>query len=575
MSKSGDTQREDDVFDDVVVGGGSAGCVFAHRLSTDPNRRVLLVEAGIDTPPSRVPSEILDSYPMALFYGDRYIWPGLKATVTHLPDGTSSERAYEQARVMGGGSSINVQAANRGLPRDYDAWRDLGAEGWSWQDVLPYFRRLENDLDVAGPLHGQEGPIPIRRILPESWPAFAEAVATALDATGLPRRFDQNGEFEDGIFPPAFSNQNDRRVSTAAGYLDGPTRARPNLEIMSEGTVTDLVIAGDRTERVIIRRRDGARRSVTVAGRVILAAGALQSPAILMRSGIGPGDHLRDLGIEPVKDRPGVGRNLRDHPALTFSQVLPGRLRLARDFRRSSLVALRYSSGLPGGTASDMYMTSSARAGWHALGSMLALHFLWVNQPHSVGSLKLASPAPETPPLVDLNLLADERDLTRLADGVRRLARLLVNPAVNANADDLFPAAYTPRIRKLSAVSELNRFATAFLARALDVPAPLRGFILKTFLLRGVSLQDILRDEGLLRDFVHRNVFGVWHPSGTCRMGRPNDPLAVVDADGRVIGTENLFVGDASVMPRLPTANTNIPTIMIAEKLSDHLLKPR
>lgn len=572
MSEADEPQRDDDVFDDVIVGGGSAGCVFANRLSADSGRRVLLVEAGIDTPPSGVPSEILDSYPMALFHGDRYIWPGLKATVTRLPDGTAPEKIYEQARVMGGGSSINVQAANRGLPRDYDAWRDLGADGWSWQDVLPYFRRLENDLDVAGPLHGQEGPIPIRRILPEGWPAFAEAVATALDATGLPRRLDQNGEFEDGIFPPAFSNRDDRRVSTAAGYLDGPTRARRNLEIMPESTVTGLVIADGRAARVIIRRRDGSRRTVAVSGRVILAAGALQSPAILMRSGIGPAEHLSALGIDPVADRPGMGANLRDHPALTFSQVLPRHLRLAKDFRRSSLVALRYSSGLPGGTASDMYMTSSARAGWHELGSMLALHFLWVNQPHSVGSLKLASPDPGAHPLVDLNLLSDERDLARLADGVRRLARLLVSPALNANADDLFPAAYTPRIRKLSAVSETNRYATAVLARALDVPAPLRGFILKTFLLRGVKLQDILRDETHLRDFVRRSVFGVWHPSGTCRMGRPDDPLAVVDRTGRVIGTRNLFVGDASVMPRLPTANTNIPTIMVAEKLSDHLL---
>jgi 5-(hydroxymethyl)furfural/furfural oxidase len=399
-------------------------------------------------------------------------------------------------------------------------------------------------------------------------------VVTAFDATGLPRRLDQNGEFEDGIFPPAFSNHDDRRVSTAAAYLDGPTRARPNLEIMSESTVTDLVVAEGRAGRIIIRRRDDSQRSVAVAGRVILAAGALQSPAILMRSGIGPGEHLRALGIDVVKERPGVGANLRDHPALTFSQVLPRHLRLVGDFRRASLVALRYSSGIPGGTPSDMYMTASARAGWHALGSMLALHFLWVNRPYSVGSLRLASPKPEIYPVVDLNLLADERDLLRLADGVRRLAGLLVNPALNVNADDLFPAAYTPRIRRLSAVSRLNRYATALLARALDVPAPLRGFILKTFLLGGVGFSDILRDENLLRDFIRRSVFGVWHPSGTCRMGRPDDPLAVVDTGGRVIGTENVVVGDASVMPRLPTANTNIPTIMIAEKISDHLRKP-
>ena len=560
----------EDEFDEVIVGGGSAGCVFANRLSADPGRRVLLVEAGIDTPPSRVPAEILDSYPMALFFGDRYIWPGLKAVATHLPGVDAPAKVYEQGRVLGGGSSINVQAANRGLPRDYDTWRDLGAAGWAWEDVLPYFKRLESDLDCHGPLHGRDGPIPIRRILPDGWPAFGEAIAHALDATGLPRRLDQNGEFEDGIFPPAFSNRDDRRVSTAVAYLDDATRARPNLEIMTECTVTDVVVNGRRAETVVIRRRDGSRRSLR-ARRVILTAGALQSPAILMRSGIGPAEHLRSVGIEVVVDRPGVGRNLRDHPALTFSQVLPRHLRLARSFRRSSLVALRYSSGLPGGTPSDMYMTSSARAGWHALGAMLALHFLWVNQPHSSGAVTLASPDSGVYPLIDLNLLSDERDLARLADGVRRLARLMVRPEINANPDDLFPAAYTPRIRRLSAISTTNRVVTALLARALDVPAALRGFLLKTFLLHGVSLAETLADETRLNDFVRRSVFGVWHPSGTCRMGRRDDEDAVVDANGSVIGIENVVVGDASIMPRLPTANTNIPTIMIAEKLSDAL----
>jgi len=472
---------------------------------------------------------------------------------------------------MGGGSSINVQAANRGLPRDYDEWAELGAEGWSWTEVLPYFRRLESDLNFAGPLHGADGPIPIRRIMPEQWPPFGHAVAKAFDASGLPRRLDQNGEFEDGIFPPTFSNREDQRVSTATAYLDAPTRARANLEIAPNSLVTKLLVSGRRAEELTIRRKDGTTRRVR-ARRVILTAGALQSPAILMRSGIGPGTHLKSLGTEVAIDRPGVGQNLRDHPTLTFSQFLPRHLRLASEFRRSSLIALRYSSGLPGGTPSDMYVTCSARAGWHALGALLGLHFLWCNRPYSSGSLTLSSPDPDIYPAVDLNLLSDDRDLTRLADGVQRLARLVVNPVLNPNPDDLFPAAYTPRIKRLSTFSEANRRVTALLARVLDTPAPVRRFILRTFMLNGVSLTDTIANEASLHEFVRRNVFGVWHASGTCRMGSDTDVHAVVDSGGRVIGAENIFVADASVMPRLPSANTNIPTIMIAEKISDRLL---
>ena len=184
-------------YDDVIVGGGSAGCVLANRLSADGQRRVLVIEAGMDTPPEATPPEILDSYPMTLFFGDTYIWPGLSAAAGRNAEGRPVVRGYEQGRVMGGGSSINVQSANRGLPRDYDEWRDLGARGWGWADVLPYFLKLETDLDFDGPLHGRSGPIPIRRIAREAMPQFGKAVGEALSATGLPFRKDQNAEFED------------------------------------------------------------------------------------------------------------------------------------------------------------------------------------------------------------------------------------------------------------------------------------------------------------------------------------------------------------------------------------------
>jgi 5-(hydroxymethyl)furfural/furfural oxidase len=558
-------------FDYVIVGGGSAGCVLAHRLSAVPSLRVALIEAGKDTPPGAVPAAILDSYPMPVFCGDTYIWPELKASATR----TAAPRVYEQGRVMGGGSSINVQSANRGLPRDYDDWAANGATGWAWQDVLPYFRKLERDVDFPeGEMHGSDGPVPIRRILQDDWPPFCHAFADGMRKNGLASLQDQNGEFGDGYFPSAFSNLDDKRVSTAVAYLDAQTRRRRNLHIYPDLRVERIVMEGMVARGVVAVAQDGARVRFE-ANEVVLCAGALQSPALLMRAGVGPRDDLSALGIHCVVDLPGVGRNLQDHPSLTFCHFLERRYRMPLSRRRASMTAARLTSGVQGCDTSDLYLSSATRAAWHALGNRLGLFFLWCNRPHSRGHVRLTSPDAAVPPRVDLNLLDDPRDLARLASGVRMLAKIVEASGLGHDSRDFFPAAFSPRVKALSRVGPLNAALTSVLGVLLDTPAPIRRGLIERFFTRGHQMSALLADEGALEAFIRANVFGVWHASGTCKMGDANDVMAVTDNAGQVHGAQGLRVVDASLMPRLPSANTNIPTIMMAEKIADAMLARR
>lgn len=560
-----------DRFDYVIVGGGSAGCVLAHRLSAAPSVRVALIEAGADTPPGAVPAAILDSYPMPVFCGDTYIWPDLKAKATKH----AAPRVYEQGRVMGGGSSINVQSANRGLPRDYDDWDANGADGWSWRDVLPYFRKLERDVNFpGGELHGSDGPVPIRRIMPKDWPAFCHAFANGLRANGLAELQDQNGEFGDGFFPGAFSNIDDARVSTAIAYLDEATRKRPNLSVHANLRVERIVMEGAAARGVVAIAGNGERVRFE-ANEVVLCAGALQSPAMLLRAGIGDARELAAQGIACTVDVPGVGRNLQDHPSLTFCHSLEPRFRMPLARRRASMTAARMSSGVAGCDDSDLYLSSATRAAWHALGNRLGLFFLWCNRPYSRGRVQLASPDAAAAPRVDLNLLDDERDLQRLAVGVRMLARIVDASGLGRDPRDFFPAAFSPRVKALSRVGDGNALLTSMLGVLLDTPAPLRRLLIERFFTRGMKMSALINDDRALDDFIRANVFGVWHASGTCRMGGPQDRDAVTDTEGRVRGTQGLRVVDASLMPRLPSANTNIPTIMIAEKIADAMVAGR
>ena len=260
--------------DYIIVGGGSAGSVMANRLSAKGANKVLLCEAGQDTPHGKVPPEILDSYPGTAYFDPRFHWTELKVHTEVVSHNRPEEnrpplRKYEQARVLGGGSSINGQLANRGAPSDYDEWEARGATGWNWNAVLPYFKKVERDMDFDGPWHGKDGRIPVRRIFPDLWNGHAKAVAKAFEQAGFPYIQDQNGEFKDGYFPITISNFYDRRVSAAIGYLDPGTRLRDNLTISAETQVKQLLFEGARCVGVkaLVRGKETEFRVNEFAGR--------------------------------------------------------------------------------------------------------------------------------------------------------------------------------------------------------------------------------------------------------------------------------------------------------------------
>jgi choline dehydrogenase len=488
--------------DILILGGGTAGCVLAARLSEDPSRTVCLVEAGPDYGPlsdGRWPADLLDGRTLAL---------------SHDWDFNGDDPKAARARVIGGCSAHNACFIAWGAPGDYDEWIPFGGPEWGWNDF-------------ASDLHAAESALRTRRPEDAERSGLTASLLAAAASAGLPYIEDFNRpESILGMSRIPVNAVGHVRWNTAFAYLDA-ARQRPNLEILADTLVDRVVLDGDRAVGAIVRR-DGAEVTLS-AEQVIVAAGTYGSPAILLRSGIGPAAHLRELGIRPLVDRPGVGANLRDHPGvwLQFRLQAEAAVQVRRaepDTGMEVLLGKARSSRCPVGTH-DLHVLAytDSVSGGPADERLLAL-VSWNMKPASTGQVELLSPDPTVLPRIDHGFLSDPdgRDLDVLLDAVALLREV-------AAAEPLRQAVGSP----------------------IDLSSEIQG--------------------GELREWIRENVSGYWHPVGTCAMGQPNDPMAVVDGHGRVHGISRLVVADASVMPTIPRANTNLTTVAIAEVLAKRL----
>ena len=502
-------------WDLVVVGAGSAGGVIATRVTEDPKKRVLLLEAGPDyAKPDDVPEDLRNGHHNSIVKHD---WG-----FTYQPHASSrSDVPLPRGKVVGGSSAVNTCIALRGQPEDYNEWARLAGPEWAWEKCLPAFIRLETDQDFDNELHGRDGPLPLRRYRPDELVPFQRAFLEACRSLGYPECPDHNDPVTTGFAPLPMNKQDGKwRVSVAAAYLL-PARFRENLTIRAHTLIRRIVISRGRVAGVEVER-DGAIETIA-AKRVLLAAGSIQTPAILVRSGIGPKETLESLGIGVVRDAL-VGRRLWDHPAtLVALKPKPG---VANFDQPMIQTTMRYTA-----TGSDEFNDmqlepiSYLQRLDYSDGSQIAVGIApVVEKTHGHGRLTFTSAEPGAQPVIQSDFLNDETDVERMLEGIGIALRVAQAPTVQELTDHMI----WPR-------------------------------------------EEIAGDRELLRDWIQRACGSGYHPCGTAPMGAPDDPYAVVDQYGRVYGVEGLFVADASIMPTVPRANTNIPTIMIGERFGEWL----
>jgi choline dehydrogenase len=498
--------------DYIVVGAGSAGCAVAARLAQHPGARVLLLEAGSSarTHAMTVPN----AWPENL--GSAANW----ADVT-IPQAEAGALAYPRGRALGGSGAINGMAHVRGHRGGYDDWAAQGAKGWAFADLLPYFCRSESAVGRDPDLRGRDGPIRVAPVPDASRHPVAAAFAAALTASGWPATDDLSGPNQEGVCWVDLAIADGERVSSADGYLR-PMLGNPNLVVETACLVTELTVTRSRCTGVSYIR-GGSLQQASCSGEVILCAGAIGSPQLLMLSGIGPAAQLHDLGISVVADLADVGQNLQDHPIACASYAAENPLPVSQYNHGEMYAALR--SGL-GGARPDLHLfnilfplappaTQAPAHGYALVASVVA--------PESRGSVQLRSADPQAPPLIDPGLLRSGRDLDTLAAGMRIIQQ-------STSGRGCWGEFSPERHREI-------------------YPGP------------------EVRTDAELRDFIRHSVGSYFHPVGTCRLGQ--DERAVVDVQLRVQGIDGLRVADASVMPAIPNAHPNTTVLAIAEKAAD------